>query len=239
MGMPQKIRCKVERILNHGNHVYTLELKPERSVPFFLPGQFMHLAIDSYEPGDFWPESRVFSIASSPTKRDILSITYSVVGSFTKKMEQNLNVGSMVWVKLPYGDFVIGKNEEIVLIAGGTGITAYTAYVEGLIPEQCPNVKLFYGARSQDLLIFKSLVEKKAQELKSFSHWYFIEEGVPDETSNTLIGRLSVDSILKKVHPMKKPVFYLSGPPGMLLKMTADLQANGISSELIKTDAWE
>ena len=32
----------------------------------FKPGQFLHLALDAFEPGGFWPESRVFSIASAP-----------------------------------------------------------------------------------------------------------------------------------------------------------------------------
>jgi len=85
MGMPQKIRCQVADIIDHGEHVYTVDLLPERPVPRFQPGQFLHLALDPYDPSGFWPESRVFSIASSPSRRERLRISYSVKGRFTPR----------------------------------------------------------------------------------------------------------------------------------------------------------
>ena len=64
--MAQKLNCVVEQVIDHGERVYTLALRPERPVPRFRPGQFLHLALDPYDPSGFWPESRVFSIASPP-----------------------------------------------------------------------------------------------------------------------------------------------------------------------------
>ena len=98
MAVVQKICCCVEQILNHGDHVYTVQLAPDRNVPNFKPGQFLHLALDRYDPGDFWPESRVFSIANSPTTRDHISITYSVRGKFTARMETELTRDRQVWI---------------------------------------------------------------------------------------------------------------------------------------------
>jgi len=239
MSVPQKIRCEITRIFDHGGKVYSLELAPERKAPQFLPGQFLHLAIDPYEAGDFWPESRVFSIASTPHRLDLLTVTYSVVGKFTTKMEQQLKVGSKVWVKFPYGEFVIQKNGNVVLIAGGTGITAYTAFLEGLSAQTDQKVYLFYGARNSDLLIFKPMVERKVKEVKNLSAWYFIEEGEEDKAANTLVGRVPIDSILSRIGHILNPVFYLSGPPGMLISMTKDLKSHGILENHIKTDAWE
>jgi ferredoxin-NADP reductase len=239
MSVPQKIRCKVVGVNDHGGHVYTLELKPERPAPEYLPGQFMHLAVDSYEPGDFWPESRVFSIASTPKQRVQLSITYSVVGSFTTKMEQRIKVGTEVWAKLPYGDFVIQSKSEVVLIAGGTGITAFTSFLDGLTPDQEQTITLFYGARNRELLIYKPLVERKMKEVTALSAWYFIEEGEPDEKDRVLYGRLSWQSImLKVIHPINTD-FYLSGPPGMLKIISNDLKSQAITADHIKIDAWE
>ena len=37
---------------------------PNGRAPRFRPGQFLHLALDAYDPSGFWPDSRVFSIAS-------------------------------------------------------------------------------------------------------------------------------------------------------------------------------
>ena len=90
MAVVQKLICTVEKILNHGEQIYTLDLEPERALPRFQPGQFLHLALDDYDPSGFWPESRVISIASSPSQRRNLRISYSVRGRFTARMEKEL-----------------------------------------------------------------------------------------------------------------------------------------------------
>jgi NAD(P)H-flavin reductase len=105
MPVVQKLRCQIEKIVDYGDHVYTVELRPERPARKFLPGQFLHLALDEYDPSGFWPESRVFSIASSPGQRERLRISYSVRGRFTARMEKEMRQGRWVWVKLPYGEF--------------------------------------------------------------------------------------------------------------------------------------
>ena len=133
-------------------------------MPQFKPGQFLHLALDPYEPGGFWPESRVFSIASSPTERDRLAITYAVKGAYTTRMERELAPGSSVWVKLPYGEFVVDPARDAVLFAGGTGITAFTAFLSRSRPERAA-VLLFYGARTQEPVRLRSARPGRARKV--------------------------------------------------------------------------
>ena len=54
--MAQKLRCVVDRVVDHGERVYTVALRPERPAPRFRAGQFLHLALDPYDPTGFWPE---------------------------------------------------------------------------------------------------------------------------------------------------------------------------------------
>ena len=154
--MPQKLLCEVEEVIHHGGRVYSVILRPERPIMRFLPGQFLHLTLDDYQPGDFWPESRVYSIASAPAERDRLRITYAVKGNYTSRMEAELHPGRMVWVKLPYGDFIVSSESDVCILAGGTGITAFTAFISSLGPDYPHQVTLFYGARRPDLLIYRS-----------------------------------------------------------------------------------
>ena len=134
MAVVRRIPCVVGTITDHGERVYSVELEPLASVPSFKPGQFLHLAIDPYDGAGFWPESRVFSIASSPHNRDRLTITYAVKGAFTSRMERELARGSRAWVKLPYGEFTVDAGRDAVLFAGGTGVTAFTAFLGSLTP---------------------------------------------------------------------------------------------------------
>jgi len=172
---PQKLRCRIQKITDHGDHVYTVELLPESRMPIFRPGQFLHLALDQYDPSSFWPESRVFSIANSPNQRDHLKISYSVRGRYTARMENELNEGRMVWVKLPYGDFVIRDAGNVALLAGGTGITAFTAFLGNLMPDHPNMVYLAYGARNQSLLIYRDMIDNQANLTTKLKIFYFIE----------------------------------------------------------------
>jgi 3-ketosteroid 9alpha-monooxygenase subunit B len=230
MAVVRKIRCVVKDVTDHGEHVYTVELAPSLPVPSFQPGQFLHLALDPHEPGGFWPESRVFSIASSPRMRDRLSITYAVKGSFTTRMERELAPGVEVWVKLPYGEFIVDPTRDAVLFAGGTGITAFTAFLRSLTPGQTRRVLVLYGARTRGLFVYGALVEGCAREVPAMTCHLVCEE---------TDGRLSVEEAWSSIEPQDDPTFYLSGPPQMLAALTAQLLERGVSSDSIQTDAWE
>jgi ferredoxin-NADP reductase len=210
--------------------VYTIELRPSVPVPRFKPGQFLHLALDAYEPGGFWPESRVFSIASPPQHRDRLEITFAVKGLFTARMERELGEGREVWVKLPYGEFVIDPSRDAVLFAGGTGVTAFTAFLQSLRPDAAPRVLLFYGARTPELFIYGPLAEACARQVPSLACRLVAETGA---------GVLDVEAAWQAIETLDAPHFYLSGPPQMLAAIAGQLRARGVSNATIHTDAWD
>jgi len=226
----RKIPCVVRDVIDHGEHVYTVELEPATAVPQFKPGQFLHLAIDPYDGAGFWPESRVFSIASSPRDRDRLTITYAVKGAFTTRMERELVPGARVWVKLPYGEFVVDSSSDAVLFAGGTGVTAFTAFLQSLTPDLASHIVLFYGARTPQLFVYGALAEACASDVPSLTCHL-----VSEETQ----GRLQVEVAWPAIAALNDPVFYLSGPPLMLDAITRQLRGRDVPPERIRTDAWE
>ncbi|MGD0265600.1 MAG: FAD-dependent oxidoreductase [Candidatus Methylomirabilota bacterium] len=255
MAVVQKLRCRVEKIEDHGDHVYTVELQPERPAPRFRPGQFLHLALDEYDPSGFWPESRVFSIANSALERDRLRISYSVRGRFTARMERELADRRWVWVKLPYGEFVIDDSRDVVMFAGGTGITAFTAFLGHLDSAYPRNVFLVYGARSRRLLIYQDLVCRCLEKAPQLQARFFVEDGIvageeaPSTQSQSwaaglsapheLVGRIAVDPIWPEIRQPLGADYYISGPPQMVTAIRRDLQARGIPDKSVRIDAWE
>jgi ferredoxin-NADP reductase len=235
--MAQKLSCVVEQIVDHGERVYTVALRPERPAPRFRAGQFLHLALDPYDPTGFWPESRVFSIASPPAERNLVRITYAVHGKFTARMESGLVEGKEVWIKMPYGDFIIERAPEVVLFAGGTGVTAFTAFLEDLAPGSEQPVTLAYGARTSELLIYREIVERCAGRVPALQVAYFVEQ--PDAPAGMNAGRISVDAVWPRLRRPLEAGYYISGPPAMLRGIGADLRARNISPEAIHVDAWE
>ena len=239
MPVIQKLSCVVERVVPHGDRVYTLTLRPERPVPRFQAGQFLHLALDRYEPTGFWPESRVFSIASPPSQREAVSITYAVHGPFTQRMERELIEGREAWIKMPYGDFVVDGGSDVALFAGGTGVTAFTAFLEALPPDTPHQVTLAYGARSSDLLIYRGVLERSAARLPSLQVLYFVEDAADAAAASMLPGRVSVEAVWARLARPAETHFYISGPPPMLRSIGDDLRARGVPPEAIHIDAWE
>lgn len=230
MAVVRKIACSVRSVTDHGQRVYTVEFTPTATPPRFKPGQFLHLALDRFEPGGFWPESRVFSIASPPHQRQQLAITYAVKGAFTARMEAELVEGREVWVKLPYGEFVIDGSRDAVLFAGGTGVTAFTAFLESLEAARAPRVMLFYGARTPELFVYGPLAEACSRAVPSLTCRLVAE---------ATDGVLHADAAWPGVETLDDPLYYLSGPPEMLSALTAQLIDHGVLEKQIRTDAWE
>jgi ferredoxin-NADP reductase len=235
--MPQKLRCQVSEIQPHGERVYSLILRTESPAPHFLPGQFLHLALDEYDPGDFWPESRSFSIASAPTELQLLRITYAVKGQFTARMEAELHVGRHVWVKMPYGEFTIDQTIEVCLLAGGTGVTAFTAFLTGLPMDHPHHVHLFYGARRPDLLIYRPLLQAAAQRCTKLRVHFLAEQDTIG--TDCLPGRIDAQAVFNHVPEPCSLIYYLSGPPDMIHTLTDGLLRLGLNSGQILADAWE
>jgi ferredoxin-NADP reductase len=239
MATPLKLRCGVNNIIAHGERVYTLELLPEHlPVPRFKPGQFLHLALDSYDPSGFWPESRVFSIASSPRERNRIQLTYSVRGRYTARMEKEIVAGREVWVKLPYGEFFVDISRPVVLFAGGTGITAFTAFLNNLTDSSPSLITLFYGARQRHLLVYQSLVQKCMRDLTGFQAFYFLEHAGQLEEQE-FPGQISITTAWQYIPEPLNSDFYLSGPPLMLKTLSTQLEDRGVLGNRIHIDAWE
>jgi ferredoxin-NADP reductase len=241
MAVVQKLCCKIQRIVDHGEHVYTIDLVSGKLFPVFKPGQFLHLALDGYDSAGFWPDSRVFSIASPPHQRERLSITYSVRGRFTARMERELTEEKKVWIKMPYGEFIIHATSDVVLFAGGTGITAFTAFLDNLTPAFPYRVYLAYGARNSNLLIYRDLAQQCVTKGSRFLAFYFVEQdpyGSSAVRAET-VGQLSVAAVRSRIENPLETTYYISGPPPMLKGISHDLSECGIRADAIRIDAWE
>ena len=243
MANPIKLKCTVSSIIYHDEAVSTITMTPSRRLPNFKPGQFLHLALDPFDPTiGFWPESRVFSIASLPFNPEI-TIAYAVKGAFTKQMREELTVGKEVWIRLPYGHFSLAAtpDEEIILVAGGTGITPFSAFIlnELLRPSRM-QLKLVYGVKKTNLFLFTDILTKAMLQLRGFKLLAFSEEIFDNNPQFSINkGSLSFDTIWQAASDPLRATYYLSGPASMISAFKAELKESGVNPEKIKIDEWE
>lgn len=241
MAAPRKIKSLIVDIIRYSDDITLFKLETEMNCRF-RAGQFLHLTTERYHPGQFWPESRVFSIIGKSGTNKI-EILVSPKGRYTQSMVKNLKLGDEVWLKLPFGDFSFNSASEknIVLIAGGTGISPFVTYL-GELAEKTPQNKpvlLYYGVKNAKLIIFNNLLHKLINKQPEFKLFLFLETGVSNDFSNTQNGLIDFESIVVNKKISADTLFYVSGPKIMMEKAIATLKNANFDNSQILYDQWE
>ena len=228
MAIIRKYLAEIINIKNPIPETYVLTIKTEK-VFKFKPGQFLHLALDEYDPSAAWPDSRCFSMQTPGGEKE-LKITYATKGKFTKRMKEELQIGKKIWLKLPYGEiFSTNHNKNnCVFIAGGTGITPFLSLFNDQMFKEYENPYLYLGVRSSSYDLYQDEINKSYKINSSFKHLI-----VNQETD----GILNIENIFK-THDSDS-TYFISGPPVMIKTFKDFLLSNKVNPENIRTDDWE
>jgi ferredoxin-NADP reductase len=246
MAQPIRFPASVAQVIRHTPDVASYRLRADKRLPRFRPGQFIHLTLEPFDPASFWPESRVFSVANAVADRRTIELTVSRQGAYTSKILDQLSEGDQVWAKGPYGDFNIDARQgydHAVLIAGGTGITPFCAFMDAAVTQgQLPieQATLHYGAQTPELLIYRALAERCAATCAGFHVRCYAEQGIDGTDTSLRPGRLDLDAILNECADPKHTAFYLSGPKAMIDAFRLALVSDrGLAPQQVMVDAWE
>ena len=226
--MVKKYLAQVCKIENKVEGIYTLELESLNGPFKYVPGQFMHLALDEYDPSTGWPESRCFSMQSSPGEEHI-RITYANKGTFTSRMSKELKPGSHVTLKLPYGDLFLQAHSKskTVFIAGGTGVTPFLSLFTDASFSFYEHPVLYLGIRSEKFNLYEA-------ELAA------AKRNNPYLTALTIIedkdGKLDIEKIF--MQNGFDPSYFLSGPPLMIEHFKTVLYNHNVPKQHIFLDTW-
>jgi ferredoxin-NADP reductase len=225
MAIVKKYPARVVGIYNYINGIYTLELESSGKPFKYDPGQFLHLCLDEYDPSGQWPESRCFSMQSTPDQATI-KITYAVKGQFTRQMEKQLRVGSEVWLKLPFGNLFARPHNKVgtVFIAGGTGITPFLSLFTHVSFKEYVNPRIYVGFRSGSFNIYNSELD-------------FVKQFIPKIYFEDVDGLMDIRYILSENETGAD--YFISGPPNMINEFKQVLIANKVPVAQILTDDWE
>ena len=241
--LAKKYKSQLISIVNPFQGIYTLEFRSLGSKYKYLPGQFLHIALDTdFDGSSQWPDSRCFSMQSNPNEETI-RITYSVKGKFTKDMEHSLKVGSEVWLKLPYGDLFTQPHNKTntVFIAGGTGITPLLSLFTHESFNEYINPRIYLGFRTKDHNIYQDELDRMNQirEIRSNScNSYscnsskFVKSYYQDKEGVININEIFLNNGMQSN-------FFISGPPVMINSFKRTLLEKGVPTNNVLTDEWE
>ncbi len=194
----------------------------------FKAGQYLEWTLGQSRP-DTRGNRRYFTIASSPTEKEIILATkfYENPSTFKTRLG-SLSVGESLTASHQSGEFTLpdDKGKKLAFIAGGIGISPFRSMVKQMIDaNEQRNAVLFYSSKNDAEIAYRDIfTQAQTQGLKTV---YVLSEQT---------GPLTAQKIQEEAPDFKERTFYISGPRGMVVAFEKSLKDLGVPKNQIKID---
>ncbi|MEO8858591.1 MAG: FAD-dependent oxidoreductase [Burkholderiaceae bacterium] len=195
----------------------------------FRAGQFADFTLIDPPQTDDEGNTRGFSLAQAPFEPDLVAATRMRDTAF-KRVLKDLPIGTEVKLDAPYGDFTLHKTASTpaVFIIGGIGVTPVRSMIAQATHDKTGHqITLLHSSHKPADLPMKSDFEQLARDNKNFTYVMAVESPTGDWQGER--GRVTAEMVKKYVPDLGKPIYYLSGPEGMvkaMRKLLIDLKVN-------------
>ena len=234
-------RLRVARKFVETGAVQTFRLMTESGAPLpfhWKAGQYVTLALQT----PTGPVRRAYTIASSPNQSRFLEITVKreATGGGSQYLHDNVQVGQLLSVKGPQGDFTFMGHEAdgIVMIAGGVGITPMMSKLRHLTEAAWTHpVTLIYGTQTLADVIFReelAAIEKRHPNFRL----HLLPSVVDDPNWAGPKGYLTAAMILGFVPNIARARVHMCGPTPMMAAVLPILKGLGVNEGAIFTEAF-
>jgi ferredoxin-NADP reductase len=189
----------------------------------YLSNQAIRLALPGVD--DPWGAARAFSLSSSPSEPDQLSVTCKISDTPFKQALSRLTPGALAEVYGPLGSFLYDPDRPAVFLAGGIGITPFRGMLRYAADSKSTSERrLLYSARVPEELVFRGELDELARESPNLQVRYTITR--PAESSAAWagrIGRITPAWIEEIAATLTHPKYYVAGLPSMAEESVAAL----------------
>jgi ferredoxin-NADP reductase len=234
--------------------VWAFYLKPHdgKPLPPFKPGQYLTFQLDI--PKRDKPLIRCYSISDGPHHADYYRVTIKKEkappdkpdlppGAASSFFCDALKEGDILSVKAPTGHFFLDmtKNNPIVLIAGGVGVTPMLSMAQAIAASGSKRETwFFFGVRNTQEHIHKAELEKLAAEHENIQlHVCYSRPGANEVKGRDYqhAGRVSIE-LLKELLPSNNFEYYLCGNGTFMKSITDGLEAWGVPEKDVYFEAF-
>ncbi|MDT3677883.1 MAG: FAD-dependent oxidoreductase [Burkholderiaceae bacterium] len=205
----------------------------------YRAGQFGDITLIDPPETDAEGNVRGFSFITAPYESEIGFATRLRNTAF-KRVLRNLATGSAVKLDAPYGDFRLHNKESrpAVFIIGGIGATPVRSIIAQASRDRTGHhILLLHANRSVDDAPFQSDFLRFAEQNQNFRFVPVITDAVPASWKGES-GRIAAATIRRWVPDLTTPIWYLSGPEGMVKAMRRLLVEMEIDEDDIRTEEF-
>lgn len=202
-------------VIKHTDIEFTFRMSYEKNG--VKPGQFFEVSIPKYGEAP---------ISVSGIGDGFIDLTIRRVGKVTNEIFENYK-GDTLLLRGPYGngfDVNLYKDKEIVVIAGGTGLSPVRGVVEYFHhhKDECKSMTLICGFKSPDDILFKADIESWRESMN-----VILTVDQAPENSNYNVGLVTKYIPELKFEDIKKACAVVVGPPAMMKFSTMELEKAG------------
>ncbi len=218
----------------------TLAFRFEKPAGFaFKAGQAVVLELLDPPPGD-GQKRRTFSLVSAPFERT-LTIATRMRDTAFKRALNALPDGASVKLVGPLGQFTLADvARPAVFIAGGIGITPFMSMLRQAAQDRSARrlVLLYSNRRPEDAAFLGELqaLERQLGNFRLVATMTEMRNSASKWEGET--GLLNAHLIERAASGLAAPVYYVVGPPGMVVAMVDTLRSTGVAEESIVTEEF-
>lgn len=205
----------------------------------FRAGQFGDLTLIDPPETDAEGNTRGFSIVAAPYEPDLMFATRLRDTAF-KRVLRNLPVGSAVTLDAPYGDFRLhnAQTTPAVFLIGGIGVTPVRSMVAQATHDRTAHqITLLHANRTLEDAPFRDEFARLANANPNFTYVPVLTEAAPDKWQGEH-GRIDEAMLKRHIPDLQAPIYYLSGPAGMVKAMREMLVGIGVNEDNIRTEEF-
>jgi ferredoxin-NADP reductase len=234
----EPIEMTIETVTTELPDTKTLRLKwPAGHEPDFQTGQFITV---------YWPDApeykRAYSLSSCALDRGFYDVTVKREGKMGTRVVDWAKAGNKLFVLPPAGKFLpeFTPGQELVCIAGGSGVTPFRAFARDATRRKLPNkITVLYSVRTTNDIIFEREFRELALANGNFNFYVTCTRLHPDDKWTGRRGRIDAAWVREQIHELANTTFYACGP-NPLVEFAEQLVIHelGVPKAQLKMEKW-
>lgn len=178
-----------------------------------------------------------FSIASSPTQHEQITLGIEIVGEGTKLL-CGKRVGESVVMKGPFGMFTMGAENNVCFLAGGVGITPFMSMLRWIRDARAQkNATLLYSCKEPHQFMWFEELSKMPEQHPNTKIVFTLTRDAPADWKYKT-GRINEQLIRESISDITNTVFYCCGPPVFINAMQQLVISLGAPPANFRREAW-
>lgn len=207
----------------------------------YKAGQFADYTLLHPSETDSEGDIRGFTLTSAPYEPRLMATTRLRDTAF-KRVLRELPIGSELLLDAPYGSFTLHHNaaRPAVFLAGGIGITPVRSIALQAAHEGTgPRITAFSANRRPEDAAFLDELDRLGETNPNFT---FVPTMTQPQKSRIAwegeTGHVDQAMLSRHVDDLTAPIYYLSGPAGMVRAMRDVLNGAGVDDDDIRTEEF-